>query len=825
MIQTTQNTQPLGKKTQTDDFLRVQDLVYLCISRWKWFVLSILVILTATYFYVKSMPNYYTRSASVLIKDDSSQKGINGDMGVLSDVGIFKTSTSVNNELVAFKSSAIMYEVVKRLNLQTEYSVPGRYHDYIAYNKNGKSGNLPVTVTLFGISDETNASFEINVKADGRVVLSDFEQLGEEIEEKNVSMRLGQICYSPLKDSLAHPVKIMVTPTTLYESGQEYIVKVKRHSLFAAVSKFSSAFSASLYEEETSIVYLSQVDQSPYRAEDILNEIIKVYNENWIKDKNQIAVSTAEFIKDRLKVIEKDLNYVDDDISSFKSQNLLPDVTVASNMYMSNSSKNESDLTKLTNQMAMTRFVRNYLANEGQNNQLLPANSGIDNSNIEKQIAEYNTQLLQRNNLVANSSQDNPLVVDLDRSLAAMRSALVHSVDNQITALNTQLASLQKQESVNNSQLAKNPSQAKYLLSVERQQKVKESLYLFLLQKYEENQLTQAFTPYNTRVLAAPHGSVAPTSPNKKQILLIAFVISLLIPTALVFLIEVNNTKVRGRKDLESVNIPFIGEIPFNYAKGQHKRKWYHFKKQPETKNNIVVREGSRNIINEAFRVVRTNLEFMVNTDEGTNVTIITSFNPGSGKSFLSMNLAASFAIKGKHVLVVDGDMRHGSASQYINSPKPGLSDYLNGRTKNVEEIVYTDQKFKNWDIIPIGTMPPNPTELLFNDRFQTLMAEVRSRYDIVFIDCPPIELVADTQIIEKYADHTVFVVRTGLLERNMIPELETIYNEKKYKNMSLILNGTEGTRGRYSYKYGYKYGYHYGYGYGYHYGSSNNDD
>ena len=275
------------------------------------------------------------------------------------------------------------------------------------------------------------------------------------------------------------------------------------------------------------------------------------------------------------------------------------------------------------------------------------------------------------------------------------------------------------------------------------------------------------------------------------------------------------NTRVRGRKDLESVTVPFIGEIPLFTRK-----KKRIFGKKPQEVKAVVVKEGSRDIINEAFRVLRTNLEFMTGKDKTSNVIIVTSFNPGSGKSFLTMNIAVSFAIKGKKVLVIDGDLRHGSASSYIDSPEKGLSDYLGGRIDNLDEIIVPDPRHKSMDILPVGTIPPNPTELLFDERLKQAIDAVRERYDYVLIDCPPIELVADTQIIEKLVDRTIFVVRAGLLERSMLAELEKIYEEKKYKNMSLILNGTEGSGGHYGYRYGYRYGYHYGYGSGYHYGS-----
>ena len=776
------------KPGQQDDFLRIQDLLYLCLARWKWFVLSLAVTIGAATAYLLRTPTVYTRTASVLIKEDSKGKSVSSDLESFSEFGLFQSGTNVNNELITFQSPALMTEVVKRLRLDMNYFVPGKFHRQVAYGL-----TLPVDVTISDLPENESAGFTLEVQPDGTLFLSDFIRNGTDLDEKDIK--------GSLLDSITTPLgKIIIRTTPNYVKGEAYTLYVGKSSLYNAVNSCSSNLSVSLNNEKASVIDLSFKDNSTQRAEDMLSMLISVYNENWVKDKNQIAVSTSMFINERLGVIEQELGNVDEDISSYKSEHLLPDVQAASSMYMAQSSQTNAQILTLNNQLYMTRYIRNYLANDANRTQL---------------IAEYNKQLLQRNSLVANSSTENPLVVDMDLALASMRGAIISSIDNQIVTLNSQIKSLRQTEQQTTSRIAANPTQAKYLLSVERQQKVKEALYLFLLQKREENELSQAFTAYNTRIVTPPHGSMLPTSPVRKNIFMVAFALGLLIPVVIIFTRENMNTRVRGRKDLESVTVPFIGEIPLFTRK-----KKGIFGKKPQEVKAVVVKEGSRDIINEAFRVLRTNLEFMADKDKTSNVIIVTSFNPGSGKSFLTMNIAVSFAIKGKKVLVIDGDLRHGSASSYIDSPARGLSDYLGGRIDNLNEIIVSDPKQKSMDILPVGTIPPNPTELLFDERLKQVIDTVRGQYDYVLIDCPPIELVADTQIIEKLADRTVFVVRAGLLERSMLAELEKIYEEKKYKNMSLILNGTEGSGGHYGYRYGYRYGYHYGYGSGYHYGS-----
>lgn len=802
MSETQQHTRPAAK---ADDFIRIQDLYYLCLAKWRWFVLSLVVCLGIAFIYLLKTPPVYTRTASLLIKEESKGQSLSGDVGAsFADLGLFQSNTNVNNELVSLQSPAVMYDVVKRLHLEVDYSTKGSFYPQVRYGQ-----NLPVTVSFAGLADNETAALTVEAVRPKGIKLTSFVHNGEKVAGEVVGT---------LNDSLVTPIgKVVIRPSTAFvdwQKGSESLT-VSRSSLTSAVTRYSRGLNVALQSEKTTIVDLTFKDVCTQRAEDILNTVIAVYNENWIKDKNQIAVSTSMFINDRLGVIESELGHVDENISTFKSENLLPDVQAASQLYMTERSQAQSQILTLNTQLSMARYIRNYLTAASSRNQLLPANSGLESANIESQISEYNNLQLQRNNLVANSSEQNPLVVDMDESLRSMRRSIVSSVDNLITTLNTQIHSLEKSDQRATEHIAANPSQAKYLLSVERQQKVKESLYLFLLQKREENELSQAFTAYNTRIITPPTGSMIPTAPVKKNILLIGFALGVLIPVVIVFLQETLNTRVRGKKDLENLSIPFVGEIPL-YGKVR-RSGLFHKKVTPLTETKVVVKEGSRNVVNEAFRVLRTNLEFVSGENGKGQVILMTSFNPGSGKTFLTVNIAATLAIKGKRVLVIDGDLRRGSTSVYVGSPHHGLSNYLAGKVEHIEDVIVPASETVRFDVLPVGTIPPNPTELLASECLQTLLANFRTRYDYILIDCPPIELVADTHIIGKYADRTIFVVRAGLLERSMLPELEALYTEHKFKNMAVLLNGTEGNG---SYRYGYRYGYHYGYGSSYYYGN-----
>ena len=801
-------------QNQQEESVQLMDLLYKCLSKWYWFVISAALCLALAVFYVLKTPPVYTRSAEIQIKTNSRGQSISTDAEI-SQLGLFNTNTNVYNEIKAFGAKSLMQEVVKRLNLDMNYITDGRFHDNVLYGR-----SLPFTAAIIDVPDQAVMSFDLDVKEDGAFTLSNFTLQNDPVEK-------GTKVSGAFADTLATPVgNIVVTPTVNYVAMNYPTVHVKRSSYRSATNRYSSELSVNLSDKMSQVIQLTLNDISIQRAEDILDMVVSVYNENWVADKNQIAVSTSMFINERLGVIEEELTNVDSDISNYKSQNLIPDVKAASSMYMSQSNAINEQIQGLNNELYMTRYIRESLTDDANKNKVLPANSGISSANIESQISDYNDKLLRRNDLVANSSESNPLVVELDNSLNSLRQAIISSVDNQELALSNQISSLTRTERQATARIAANPTQAKYLLSVERQQSVKEALYLYLLQKREENELSQAFTAYNTRIIDPPTGSMSPTAPRKSMIYLLALLLGLCIPLAALYLMEVLNTRVRGKKDIKDVVLPFAGEIPLT-EEGMKSNKRYlralKMQKQVEPKREILVKTGSRDTINEAFRVLRTNIEFMMKNKDA-NVAAVTSFNPGSGKSFISMNLAVSLAIKGRKVLVVDCDLRHASLSTYVDSPHKGISNYLSGQTDDIDSLICAVSGYDNLFVLPVGVIPPNPTELVADERFKQIIAKLKGEYDYIFLDCPPIEIVADTQIIDQYADRTLFVIRAGLCERSMLSELNSLYEENKYNNLALILNGTEISKSGY---FGNKYGYHYGhYGhYGYGYSSYAHDD
>ncbi len=793
-------TKNIKKKVAVKSDATIMDVLIRTLYCWPWVLLSLILCMGAATLYLLIKPNIYTTTASLLVKDESNDQNQPG-MEQLSNVGLFKNKTNIQNELTTLSSVDLMTTVAKRLNLDINYYKEGIFNDKIVYGV-----DLPVKVVMPEIPLQSSVKFKLGVDDSGRVTLSDIV-LGKD-------ERLSEDFAGALNDTISTSFgPVIVKPASDGEWNQKVELLVDKIPMWQAVANSASFLMVTLENKDGTVINLTLQDESPRRGEDIINTLINVYNEAWIEDKNQIAISTSNFINDRLAIIETELGSVDSDISSYKSTNLIPDVDAAAAMYMSKSQQNEATMLEINNQLSMARYIRSYLTTDNNNDKLLPTNSGLANTDISSAIGEYNAKLLQRNSLVAKSSDINPLVQQLDEQLRQQRQAIIQTIDNEIISLNNQLKSVRGSEAQTIAKLASNPTQAKNLLSVERQQKVKESLYLFLLQKREENELTQAFTAYNSRIVRRP-ASFGPTSPKVSKVLTYSGIVGLAIPFLIIFLLENFNNKVRGRKDVEDLLPPFLGEIPLyggNLKKGKSGRDNHE--------KLIVVEAGKRDIINEAFRVTRTNLEFMkINKDEA-DVIAVTSFNPGSGKSFLTMNLGVALALNNQKVIVVDGDMRHGSSSAYINSPDRGLSDILTGNTTNISEVIVTDANLPSLSVLPIGTVPPNPTELLKTQKFTDIITELRKEYDYILVDCPPIEVVADAQIIDKQADRTIFVLRAGLLERSMLPLVDKLYEEEKYSNMCILLNGTKSSRGRYGYSHSYRYGYGYGYGYGYNYG------
>lgn len=782
------NTEQETNTRVEENELNLEDILHTVLANWYWFVLSVVVCAGAAFLYLKWAPKVYTRTASVLIKDDA-KGGALSESAAFEDLGIFGTKRNVDNEVLVFKSRRLMTEVARNLHLDVSYTVKEGLRTVELYTQS------PVLLS-FPDAEEAQA-FSLRAKpiSAEEVVLSDFV-----IDDESA----GEPMTVALNDTVTTPVgRVVVVPSLYY--GDKYFnttVQVTKSPLQNVAIGFQANLQATLASKTATIINLTLQDVSIPRAEDVINTLISVYNTDAINDKNQIVMNTSNFINDRLIVIEKELGSVDSDIESYKREHQLTDISSETGMYLQTSSRNQQEGLSLENQLSLAKYIKNYLTDPGKSSELIPANTGISDVNIESQIGEYNEMLLKRDKLISNSSNKNPVVQDLNNSLIAMKQTIIRSVDNLIVGLNIKIKNVQAQEEQMNRRISAVPTQQKEILSVERRQKIKEELYLYLLNKREENELTQRMTESNARIIDPASGSNVPVAPKSMMIFLASIVLGCAIPAGVLWMLVISDTKVRSRKDVEGVlSVPFLGEIPMRDKKD---------------KNEVVVHENGRDSVSEAFRIVRTNMDFMRVKDKNMQVVMFTSFNPGAGKTFVSINLAMSFALTHKKVVLVDLDIRKGTLSSHVKVSDMGVTNYLSGRVDNVDEIIRKGELYDKLDIIHAGPVPPNPAELLLSDRLETLVAELRKRYDYIILDNVPAGVVADAVIVNRVADLTIYVVRAGRMDRRALPEVEKLYKEGKLRNMSLILNGTMYKHGTYGYHYGYGYGYDYGYGYGY---------
>ena len=478
--------------------------------------------------------------------------------------------------------------------------------------------------------------------------------------------------------------------------------------------------------------------------------------------------------------------------------------------YLNQSSQYAAKSFEVSNQISVANFIKEYLQDPANAMSLIPADLGVSNASVNAEIKEYNELVLQRDRLKNGSGVNNPMIADLNTSIAAIRTSILNSIENLISTLSLQLARIEGQEREIRSRISSSSGQELQLLSIERQHGMTQELYKFLLQKREENELASLINVGNTQLLQSPGAAILPVGPNKMMILLVALVLGFGLPFAFFFLRTMLDRAIKNKGDLGNLSVPFLAEIPCYVLPGERFKKFRKLraKKDDKSLTKIIVEAGSRDMMNEAYRVLRTNLDLMIGKKNKSNVLMFTSFNPAAGKTFTVMNIAASMALKDAKVLLVDLDLRKASLSKALGVDHSGVAAYLNGKVdtyqENAEEIA------PNLFVLPVGTLPPNPTELLLTERFKAMIEEMRNEYDYIFLDCPPIDVVADASIITEHADMTIFVMRANQMDKGVLPEVESLYKSGKYNHMTMILNCVDIQFKKYGYgksSYGYGYG------------------
>lgn len=763
------------------------DIIMYLLSKWYWFVLSVGLFGGYAWYQYAQTPFVYSRSATVMIKDAYSN-----NIGRGLDRFNTYSYTNVSNEILQFQSHKLMRDVVNRLNANVCYTIMDGLREEELYSQ------APVKVSFPEAEDHHTFSLTVSAVNDKGVKLSGFSTDAG-----------GQEVLAALGDTVQTPIgKLVVTPTLYYtDKWYNVPVVVRRQSTDSMASLFRGNLNISQAENDASILYLSLNDFSTARAEDVLNMLITVYNEETIKDKNQIAINTSNFINERLVIIEKELGNVETDLQSYKQDNDMIDIGSAASMSMSDKRQFSTETQDLQMQARMARYIKHYLTDPTKATDLIPSNTGIADINIETQIAAYNANKLKRDKLIEGSSDKNPIVQELNKNLNAMRQNIIRAVDNMIVSIDVKLNEAQSRAGEAKWRVANIPKQQRQMLSIERQQRIKEELYLYLLNKREENALSQATTETDARVLDPAGGGDTAISPNGRNMIMAGVVKGIALPTVVLLMLMFFDTRIRNRKDIEdAVSVPFLGEIP----KDSSKTKGSDDKKPAQ---GIAVRAQGRDIVSEAFRIIRTNMDFMRVKSKNMQVITFSSFGPGAGKTYVSSNLAASFAQTDKKVILIDMDIRKGTLTSHthIHNKEKGVTSYLAGKA-GLDEIIKRNELCDNLDFIPAGPIAPNPAELLLSEQLEAMIAELRRRYDYIFVDNVPVGIIADAAITNRIADLTIFVVRVGKLDRRMLPELEKIYHSGQLKNMSLILNGAIVNRVGYG-NYG---GYGYGYGYGY---------
>lgn len=763
--------------------VNLADVFLYLASKWKWFLLSVAVLGGLSWYHWAKSPLVYYRSATVIIKDPSSKTSTAG----LDRFDNFINKVNVANEILQFRSKRLMREVVTRLHADVSYTVQDGLRRTELYTSS------PVAVRFPDASPEQPLGLTVTAKDKGHVQLNGFQGFGPSAEGRSLTVRLGDTV------SVSPGLRVVVTATNDYGTGwQGRPVEVRKSPLDAVADRYRNSIGIQQEEEESSILTLSVKDNSAARAEDVLNMLITVYNEEAIKDKNQVAVNTADFINERLIIISRELGGVETELEDFKRTNLVVDLGATTGYTMGDAQKYGTEALELETQLRLAGYIKEYLTDPSKETGLIPSNTGISDMNIENQISLYNAAKLKRDRLLGESSESNPVVLELNNSLRSMKQSIIRAVDNLIVSLDVKRQDATARERRAQGRVLSIPRKEREMLSIERQQKIKESLYLYLLNKREENALSQAMADNNARVIDSADGPSGPVAPNRNRMLALGVLSGLFLPGVVFLCILFMDTRVRSRKEIEgALTVPFLGTIPYD-----RKRK------------GADLTEGEADggsAVSEAFRVLRTNMSFMSRKGSSQQVVTFTSFNEGAGKTFVARNLALSLTYAKKRVVLLDLDIRKGTLSRHFGAGHVGVTNYLADPSLTVDDVI---QHLEAFDIVPAGAVAPNPAELLMDERLDSLVSELRSRYDYVVADNVPVGLIADASIANRIADLTLFVVRAGRLDRRQLPDIERLYADHKLRNMAVVLNGVDHHGNGYGYGYG-RYGYGYGYGYG----------
>ena len=797
-----------------EENIDVKELLFKYLIHWPWFVGAVVACLIAAWVYLHVSTPVYNISATVLIKDD--KKG--GSAGMLSGLeslgldGMISSSQDIDNEIEVLRSKTIVKEVVEDLGLYISYTDEDEFPSRNMY----KTSPVQVSLTpqeadlleepmIVKMALQPQGSMDVTVKIDDDEYQKHFEKLPAVFPTDK-----GTLAFFLTPDSVLSS-KRTSEETTASEKTTRNITATINKPL--AVAKWCCKnMTIEPTSKTTSVAVISLKNSNVQRGKDFINKLLEMYNINTNNDKNEVAQKTAEFINERIGIISKELGSTEKDLESFKRGAGITDLTSDAQIALTGSAEYEKKRVENQTQINLLQDLQKYMQNEGY--EVLPSNIGLQDLNLAAAINRYNEVLVERKRLLRTSTENNPTIINLDTSISAMKENVQVSLDRVLRGLFITKADLDREASRYSRRISEAPGQEREFVSIARQQEIKAGLYLMLLQKREENAITLAATANNAKIIDDAIADDDPVSPKRKVIYLIALVLGVGIPVGVIYLLELTKFKIEGRSDVEKLtNVPIVGDIPLT----------------DEKQGAIAVFENQNNLMSETFRNIRTNLQFMLENDK--KVILVTSTVSGEGKSFISANLAISLSLLGKKVIIVGLDIRKPGLNKVFNIPRKevGITQYLANPEKNLMDLVQPSDVSKNLYILPGGTVPPNPTELLARDGLDKAIETLKKNFDYVILDTAPVGMVTDTLLIGRVADLSVYVCRADYTHKNEYTLINELAENNKLPKLCTVINGLDLKRRKYGYYYGYgKYGKYYGYGkrygYGYGYGEQTHD-
>lgn len=786
---------------QEEEKINYQELLFRYIIHWPWFVVSVLAFLIGAWVYLHFQTPVYRVSASIMIKDDKKNGSGNAtDLESLGLGGMITSTQSIDNEIEVLRSKTILKEVVNNLELYIAY------YDEDEFPKKELYKSSPVIVNLTSQeADHLSNAALINMKLTPEGGL-------------DVNLKVGLSEYNKHFDKLpaVMPTDVGTFGFTLKDSllngrieGQEISRNISAvvSQPFGVAKAYQWALNIEPTSKTTSVAVVSLMNTSIQRGQDFINKLMEMYNRNTNNDKNEIAEKTREFINERIQIIDQELGSTEDKLEAFKRNAGLTDIGSDAQLAVEGNAEYARKRVENGTQINLIRDLTKYINNPSNEYEVLPANIGLSDNGLTTQIDRYNELIFERKRLLRTSTENNPMIVNLDTSIRAMKANVQAAIDGTLQGLLIVKADLDREASRFSRRISDAPGQERQYVSIARQQEIKAGLYLMLLQKREENAITLAATANNAKIIDEPVAEGSPVSPKPRMIYMIALVLGVGLPFGIIFLIDLFKYKIEGRGDVEKLTrLPIVGDVPLTGDKT----------------GSLAVFENQNNLMSETFRNVRTNLQFMLGNDQ--KVILVTSTVSGEGKSFISANLAISLSLLGKKVIIVGLDIRKPGLNKVFNISRKeqGITQYLSNPEKNLMDLVQASDVSKSLYILPGGTVPPNPTELLARDSLDKAIETLKKSFDYVILDTAPAGMVTDTLLIGRVADLSVYVCRADYTRKAEFTLINELAENKKLPNLCTVINGLDLQKKKYGYYYGYgKYGKYYGYGkrYGYGYG------